>query len=197
MKIAAADLARLSAIDQPWARVLETPGWRDLNDYTADTFVYVAGYAYQSPVLSVAVARRGRHEPSYWYKPPPDRPLSTTVVSWKPLPDDGISLRERERWLYAVPETAYVRPPEPIYEAGDVDVRLSALPRELLTTVAGGLSCASGPSVGRSGRSSGQAHGPGGSVSAVSPRCARSRSSHAMASCRQAGSHAGSNSTSA
>ena len=89
MKIAAADLARLSAIDIPWARVLEAPGWLDLSNYTAGIFVYVAGYAYQSPVLSVAVARRGQHELSYWRKPPPDGPLSMTVVGWKPTQKMG------------------------------------------------------------------------------------------------------------
>lgn len=138
MKITAADLARSSTIDQPYARVLEAADWRDLNDYTAGTFVYVAGYAYQSPVLSVAVARRGQHELSHWQKPPPDGPLSMTVVGWKPLPDDGISLYERERWLYGVPDDgAYVRPPEPIYEAGGINARLSPVPRELLIAIAG------------------------------------------------------------
>jgi hypothetical protein len=58
MKLVAADEARLSTIEEPWARVLEAADWRDLTDYVAGTFVYVAGYAYQSPVLSVAVARR-------------------------------------------------------------------------------------------------------------------------------------------
>lgn len=119
--------------------MLEAADWRDLNDYTAGTFVYVAGYAYQSPVVSVVVARRGQHELSYWQKPPPDGPVSMTVVGWKLLPDDGISLYERERWLYGVPDDgAYVRPPEPIYEAGGINARLSPVPRELLIAIAGG-----------------------------------------------------------
>lgn len=124
MKIAAADEVRLAAIAKPWARVLEEPGWRDLTDYVASTFVYVAGYAYQSPVLSVAVARRG-HKLSYWYKPPPEGPLSMSVVAWKPRPeDDGVSIYERERWLYGAPENgAYVRPPEPVYKAAGTDPR--------------------------------------------------------------------------
>lgn len=68
MMIAAADEGRLPTIDEPWARVLEAPGWRDPSDYVPDTFVYVAGYAFRSPVLSVAVARRGPHELACWYR---------------------------------------------------------------------------------------------------------------------------------
>lgn len=60
-----------------------------------------------------------------------------TVVSWKPLPDDGISLYERERWLYEAPDTAYVRPPEPVYEAAGINARLSPVPHELLAAMAG------------------------------------------------------------
>ncbi|MCW2079670.1 UNVERIFIED_ORG: hypothetical protein M2193_001845 [Bradyrhizobium japonicum] len=61
-----------------------------------------------------------------------------TVVGWKPIPEDGISVYERERWLYSMTDAAYVRPPEPVYEAGGAEVRLSPVPRELLSAMAGG-----------------------------------------------------------
>lgn len=62
------------------------------------------------------------------------------VVAWKPIPDDGMCVYERERTLYGdSPSGAYVRPPEPVYEPGDTNVRVTPAPRDLLMgAMAGG-----------------------------------------------------------
>jgi hypothetical protein len=61
-------------------------------------------------------------------------------VVWKPIPSgDGISVYEREQWLYDDPcSGAFVRPPEPVYEPGGTDVRLTPVPRDLLVAMADG-----------------------------------------------------------
>jgi hypothetical protein len=46
-----------------------------------------------------------------------------------------MSAYDRERWLYGDEAGAYVRPPEPVYEPGDVNVRLTPVPRDLLVAM--------------------------------------------------------------
>jgi hypothetical protein len=61
--------------DKPYAAILAADDWRPLGEYVPSAeYVYVKGFAYMAPEPSVAVARRGRHELSYWYRPPPDGP---------------------------------------------------------------------------------------------------------------------------
>jgi hypothetical protein len=87
------------ADDRPYVAILAPDDWRPLEEYEPSTeSVYVKGYAYMAPRPSVAVARRGKHQLSYWYRPQPDGPLALEVRWWKPIPDDGISAYEREQW---------------------------------------------------------------------------------------------------
>jgi len=88
------------ADDRPYVAILAADDWRPLEEYEPSTeYVYLKGYAYMAPRPSVAVARCGKHQLSYWYRPPPDGPLALEVRWWKPIPDDGISVYEREQWL--------------------------------------------------------------------------------------------------
>jgi hypothetical protein len=132
--------AFLAKREEPYARILVGDDWRPLSEYvpTRD-FVYVAT-ANESLSISIAVARRGWSALSYWFGPPPAGPLSVYPVAWKPIPDgDGISVYERQEWLREYPERQkFVRPPEKVYPPGDVDVRLTPGPRELLVAMRAG-----------------------------------------------------------
>lgn len=120
-----------------------------------------------------------------------------TVVAWKPLPADGISLRPRAMVVWRPRDGAYVRPPEQVYEAGGIDVRLSQVPRELLTAMAGGAILRE-----RSFRwTEWSLQRPGSAPARIGERGINALRKVAfivgMASCRPVGSRAGSNSTGA
>jgi hypothetical protein len=125
---------------RPYVALLAADDWRPMSEYVPSAeYVYVKGYAYMAPGPSVAVARRGKHEFSYWFSPPPDGLVSLGVTAWKPIPEDGISIYDRMDWLYGNPESgAFVRPPELVYEPGGVDVRLTPVPRDLLVAMHAG-----------------------------------------------------------
>jgi hypothetical protein len=65
--------------------------------------------------------------------------LPLEVRQWKPIPDDGISIYEREQWLFGYPDRLkFVRPPESVYQPGGVSVRLTPGPRDLLVAMRDG-----------------------------------------------------------
>lgn len=119
--------------DLPYTALLAADDWRPLTEYVPSTeYVYVKAFAYRAKYPCVAVARRGRHELSYWRQPPPNGPLPLSVVAWKPLPH-GITPYDAAHFLYGTTnDGAFVRPPEPVYPPGGVDVRLTPVPLRLL-----------------------------------------------------------------
>lgn len=127
--------------DQQYAdALLAADDWRPLSEYAPSAgYVYVQAFAYRAANPCVAVARRGRHELSYWHQPPPDGPLQLGVIAWKPLPD-GASPYEAAHLLYGNPnnDAAFVRPPEPIYPPDGVDARLAPAPLQLLRAMHAG-----------------------------------------------------------
>lgn len=131
---------RLAGSDLPRARIREADDWRPLEKYVpTKDFVYVAD-AFESLKIGITVARRGRHELSYWYYPPPDGPAAIYPVAWKPIDDsDGISVYERREWLAGYPNRdRNWRGAEPVYEPGPTIARLTPAPRDLLRAMAGG-----------------------------------------------------------
>jgi hypothetical protein len=107
------------------AKLLDSDGWRDVSEYTPSRdYVYVKGFAARAPRPSVAIARRGKYETSYWWQPSGE-PLSLAIGWWKPFPtDDGIS--PHQRWVdFICPNDGrFVRPPEEVFEPAGVDAVL-------------------------------------------------------------------------
>jgi hypothetical protein len=123
--------------DRPYAAILAADDWRPLEEYEPSAeYVYVKGFAYMARAPHVVVARRGRHQLSYWYAP--SGPCAIGATHWKPTPDDGMSPYDRERWLYGDQDGAFVRPAEPVYEPGGTDVRLTPVPAALLASIGAG-----------------------------------------------------------
>jgi hypothetical protein len=117
--------------------LLESDGWRDVSEYVPSRdYCYVKGFAARARGPSVAIARRGKHDTSYWWQPD-GIPLALGVIEWKPFPNDGIS--PHQRWLeFSAPSAgAFVRPPEPVYEPAGVDAKLTPGPRDLLLAMHG------------------------------------------------------------
>lgn len=124
--------------DLPYVALLASDGWRDVSEYVSSRdYVYVKGFAARAPHPSVAIARRGKYETSYWWNPA-GAPLSLAVGWWKPFPDDGIL--PHQRWLdFSNPQDGrFVRPPEPVYPPAGVDAKLTPVPLKLLMAMHGG-----------------------------------------------------------
>jgi hypothetical protein len=64
-------------------------------------------------------------------------PVALYVTHWQPLPD-GVDPYTHHLDLFPPPPERPVRPPEPVYEPGGVDTRLTPVPRDLLLAMAGG-----------------------------------------------------------
>jgi hypothetical protein len=119
--------------------LLESDGWRDVSEYVPSRdYCYVKGFAARARGPSVAIARRGKHDTSYWWQPD-GIPLALGVYEWKPFPNDGIS--PHQRWLeFSAPSAgAYVRPPEEVYQPAGVDAKLTPVPLKLLLDMHGGV----------------------------------------------------------
>lgn len=124
--------------DRLYMVLLDSDGWRDVSEYVPSRdYCYVKGFAARAREASVAIARRGKHDTSYWWQPD-GIPLALGIIEWKPFPNDGIS--PHQRWLdFNRPAAgAYVRPPEEVFEPAGVDARLTPVPLRLLLNMHGG-----------------------------------------------------------
>jgi hypothetical protein len=126
--------------DPPYVAVLAANDWWPLSKYVPSKhYVYLQGCAQMANHPAVTVARRGRHELSYWYSPD-GQPLSIAATVWKPLSNDRSTARQIWKSLYATPGAPepYTRPPEEVYQPAGMDARLTPVPRELLADMYAG-----------------------------------------------------------
>lgn len=125
--------------DRPYAAILASDGWRPLSEYVPSRdYVYVRGFGWDLWHPGAGIARRGRHPLSDWWNPA-GQPLRLDVKEWKPFPNDGVSPHERWVAFSTDPDdTSFVRPPEPVYEPGGIDVRLTPVPATLLASMGAG-----------------------------------------------------------
>jgi hypothetical protein len=118
--------------------LLNSDDWRDVSQYVPSSdYCYVKGFAYMAKHPGVGIARRGKYDNSYWWRPNGEA-LPLDVCWWKPFPNDGIS--PHQRWLdFSRPSAgAFVRPPEEVYEPAGVDAKLTPVPLRLLLDMHGG-----------------------------------------------------------
>jgi hypothetical protein len=121
------------------AELLAADDWRPLSEYVPSRdYVYARGFGLDTWNPGVNIARRGKHPMSDWWTPA-GRTVSIDVKEWKPFADDGVSPHDRWIAFRSDPnEGKFVRPPEPVYEPGSTDVRLTPVPRLLLTNMRDG-----------------------------------------------------------
>ena len=124
---------------RPFEVLLGTDGWRPLSEYVPSRdYVYVRGFGFDMWHPGAGIARRGHHPLSHWWTPA-GRLVFLDVKEWKPFPGDGVSPHERWLAFTANPnDTSFVRPPEPVYEPGDITVRLTPVHRNLLVAMRAG-----------------------------------------------------------
>jgi hypothetical protein len=136
--VKSADGSRERTGDRQYAAILAADDWRPMSEYTADG---------RQIRLREGLCLHGSGPPRRRGTPRP-APTCLLVCAERPLrrwpdpletdPGRRQSPRERERWLYGDQAGAYVRPPEPVYEPGDVTTRLTPVPLALLLAMRNG-----------------------------------------------------------
>jgi hypothetical protein len=121
-----------------YARLLLGDGWRPISEYVYDRrYVYAAGVS-EAACYRLFVGRGGKYKTSDWWTPINNgMPVPLYVQAWQPLPE-GVDPYAHSDELFPPREPNYVRPPEPVYEAGPPTARLTPVPRNLLVAMAGG-----------------------------------------------------------
>lgn len=115
------------------AEILLADGWLPISSYKPSTeYAFVKFPCAGDSTSRMAVASRGWHPLSYWYGTD-GQPLAIShVYAWKRIEWAG-----HESWrayldtIYP-PAPPWVRPPEPVFEPGPADVRLTNEPFQLL-----------------------------------------------------------------
>lgn len=120
-----------------YARLLLGDGWRPMSEYVYDRrYVYAAGGT--ESAFHLLIARGGKYKTSDWWTPHSrEMPTTLSVQFWQPL-RDGAGPFTHGRVIYPPAPERPAKPPEPVYEPGGVDVRLTPAPRDLLRAMAGG-----------------------------------------------------------
>jgi hypothetical protein len=140
VKLNHGDIYKAYLEQQPWpyARLLLDDDWRPMSDYVYDRRYVYAARVNEAMCYRLFIGRGGKYSTSDWWTPNSrEIPMALHVNAWKPLPD-GVDPYTHGREIFPPEPEKFVGPPEPVYEPGGVDVRLTPVPRDLLVAMRDG-----------------------------------------------------------